>query len=327
MDLFSQQKPLTLLDIGPKENRFKEDVLTGLGKPRKRIPPKYFYDEKGSQLFDQICELDAYYPTRTEIAIMEKHVHEMVEMLGKGTLLVEFGSGSSIKTHVLLDALPEPAGYVPIDISGEHLLKSAERLQAQYSTIPIFPIWADYNHIHALPDLAVEARSVMVYFPGSTIGNFNPEDARSFLIKLRQICEPAGGILIGVDLVKSTDLLENAYNDPGGVTAAFNLNLLERINRELAGTFDLKTFEHYAFYNESDHRIEMHLKSLRKQRVQVAGQTFHFEEDETIHTEYSYKYNIEQFGHLAAEAGLYQKKVWTDPASLFSVQFLNLATD
>ena len=327
MDLSAPKKTPSLLDIGPKENRLREDVLSGLGKPQKMIPPKYFYDKKGSQLFDEICEQEAYYPTRTEMAIMERYVDEMVRMLGKGTLLVEFGSGSSLKTHSLLDALPEPAGYVPIDISGEHLLKSAQRLQKQYPGIPVFPIWADYNHIHALPALDVQADSVMVYFPGSTIGNFKPDDALTFLTKLRQICEPSGGILIGVDLIKSHDILEKAYNDPDGVTAAFNMNLLERINKELGGTFDLNAFEHYAFYNETEHRIEMHLKSLRTQSVQVDGKTFHFTADETIHTEYSYKYNIEQFGHLSAEAGLYQKKVWTDPASLFSVQFLNLATD
>ena len=326
MDI-STPKSLSLLDIGPKENHFRADVLAGLRKSQKAIPPKYFYDEKGSQLFDAICNLEAYYPTRTEISIMEAHVDEMASLLGGRTLLVEFGSGSSIKTQIVLDALPDAAGYVPIDISGDHLLKSAQRLQHQYPSLPLFPVWADYAHIHELPPLDVNPKSVMVYFPGSTIGNFEPASAMAFLMKLRKICEPVGGILIGVDLAKPTRILENAYNDPEGITAAFNLNLLQRINRELEGTFDLDTFEHYAFFNETESRIEMHLKSLESQTVRVGEKEFHFEVDETIHTEYSYKYNIQQFGHMAAEAGLYQKKVWTDPASLFSVQFLSLATD
>lgn len=311
---------IALTDLHPATDTFLVDVHEGLAQAQKAIPAKYFYDARGSYLFDQITKLEEYYPTRTEMGIMKSHIDAMIERMGPRCLLVEYGSGSSLKTRILLDHLQQPAGYVPIDISKEHLLRSAETLALAYPGLPIRPICADYTTAFQLPD-ADGARPV-VYFPGSTIGNFEPEEARAFLQRIVQIVGAGGGMLIGVDLRKEVHIIEAAYNDAEGVTAAFNKNVLARINSELGGTFDLNCFRHHAFFNATHSRIEMHLESLGDQCVRVADRYFPFRYGETILTEYSYKYTLEAFASLAASAGFEVEKVWMDEDHLFSVQYL-----
>lgn len=311
---------IELIDLHPKTASFLDEINNGLRQVQKTIPPKFFYDARGSRLFDRITEQPEYYLTRTEMTIMREGIDEMVARMGPYCLLVEYGSGSSLKTRILLDHLPEPAGYVPIDISKEHLLRSAEALAEAYPGLPIRPICADYTAELHLPDVA-DARPV-VYFPGSTIGNFKPDEARAFLRRVAGIVGPGGGLLIGVDLKKDARIIEAAYNDAQGVTAAFNKNVLARINRELGGTFDLDSFAHRAFYNPDPGRIEMHLVSLANQCARVGGSPFPFRRGETILTEYSYKYSLDGFAALAASAGFDVEQVWMDEARLFSVQGL-----
>ncbi len=311
---------IQLTDLCPETDTFLDEVRDGLQQPQKAIPAKFFYDVRGSQLFDQITELPEYYLTRTEIGIMQRFVGEMVERIGPRTLLVEYGSGSSLKTRILLDHLTDPVGYVPIDISKEHLLRSAATLAAAYPGLAILPVCADYTSAFRLPDLD-DARPV-VYFPGSTIGNFNPDEARAFLRRLARVVGPGGGLLIGVDLKKDIAVIEAAYNDAQGVTAAFNKNMLARINRELGGTFDLDLFKHKAFYNRAHGRIEMHLVSLANQCVRIGVLQVPFRRGETLLTEYSHKYSLDDFAALAASAGFAVEQVWTDDEHLFSVQDL-----
>jgi dimethylhistidine N-methyltransferase len=251
---------------------------------------------------------------------MRRHAPQMAGLLGPECLLIEFGSGSSLKTRLLLDHLRQPAGYVPVDISRGHLLRAARALAAAYPDVRIMPVCADYTYPLRLPPAAVGVERKVVYFPGSTIGNFAPEEARVFLLRARELTGAAGGLLIGVDLKKDPRILHAAYNDSAGVTAEFNLNLLARINRELAGDFDLERFAHYAFYHPSPGRIEMHLVSLADQTVRVAGETFSFNRGESIFTESSWKYTVEEFRRLAAQAGYRLQQVWTDEERLFSVQ-------
>lgn len=311
---------IELIDLHPQTDTFFDEVIDGLRQAQKTIPPKFFYDERGSQLFDRITELPEYYLTRTEMAIMRQYIDEMVARIGPHCLLVEYGSGSSLKTRILLDHLPDPAGYVPIDISKEHLLRSAEALAEAYPGLPIRPIYADYTTDLHLPDLD-DARPV-VYFPGSTIGNFEPHEAQAFLRHVAEIVGSGGGLLIGVDLQKDPCFIEAAYNDAEGVTAAFNKNVLVRINRELGGTFDLDGFAHRALYDAGHGRIEMHLASLRDQCARVGDVSFSFRRGETILTEYSCKYSLDGFAALAATAGFDVEQVWIDDAGLFSVQDL-----
>ena len=311
---------LQLIDLCPETDTFLDEVREGLGQPQKALPPKFFYDAQGSQLFDEITELPEYYLTRTEIGIMQRYVGEMVERIGPRCLLVEYGSGSSLKTRILLDHLPAPAGYVPIDISREHLLQSAATLAAAYPGLRVIPVCADYTTAFHLPDLD-DARTV-VYFPGSTIGNFEPDQARAFLGRIAAFVGPGGGLLIGVDLKKDVAVVEAAYNDAQGVTEAFNKNMLARINRELGGTFDLDRFAHRAFYNAERGCIEMHLVSLDNQCVRIGALQIPFQQHETILTEYSYKYSLDDFAALAAAASFDVEQVWTDERQLFSVQDL-----
>lgn len=315
---------IALHDFEPRLDSFHDEVISGLRRADKSLPCKFFYDERGSQLFDQICDLPEYYPTRTEMAIMRSHVDEMTARLGPGCRLVEYGSGSSLKTHILLDHAPNLACYMPVDISREHLLKSAARLTACYPRLEVLPVCADYTQDFSLPHGSHAVQSSTVYFPGSTIGNFDPPHAAAFLRGIASLCGTGGGLLIGVDLKKSPQWLEPAYNDRQGVTAAFNLNLLTRINRELGGNFRLDRWEHHAFYNTFQGRIEMHLVSLENQQVRIGGESICFDEDETIHTECSYKYGLDEFAHLAATAGWTVEQVWTDPQRLFSVQYLTV---
>ena len=300
-----------------------EEVIEGLSKKQKQLPSKLFYDEKGSALFDQICDLEEYYPTRTEIKIMQDNILEMSSLLGEGTLLIELGSGSSLKIRLLLDNIPGLAGYIPIDISTEHLINSSQILKDDYPNLDIFPLAADYTKDFELPDIDKTFDHKAVYYPGSTIGNFEPAYAKDFLKRIAKICGDNGGFIIGVDLRKDADTLEAAYNDKKGITAAFNLNILQRLNEELYADFDLNMFKHFAFFNDKESRIEMHLISQINQEVHLGGSTISFEMGESILTEYSYKYTLQSFAELASEY-FNVKKVWTDKNNLFSIQYLRV---
>ena len=310
-----------LLDLEPNAQSFLSDVLRGLRRPRKKLSCKFLYDWRGSELFDRICSLPEYYPTRTELQIMQQHVQEMVEAIGPDCLLIEYGSGSSLKTRLLLDCLRRPAAYVPIDISRSHLLSACEQLRAAYPDLHVLPVCGDYTSPLRLPVPARTPASRVVYFPGSTIGNFVPAEAVRFLARTRRLVGPGGGLLIGVDLKKDPRVLHAAYNDSAGVTAEFNLNLMARINRELRGTFNLGCFAHYAPYNPRLGRMEMHLVSGCYQEASVAGEAFEFMPGETILTECSYKYTLDEFEELATLAGYRPQLVWTDRDELFSVQY------
>ena len=301
---------------------FLEEVIAGLGAAEKTLPCKYFYDARGSELFEQICELEEYYPTRADLEATTRNIDSIVDEVGPGCVLVELGSGSSTKTRVLLDHLPDIVGYVPIDISQAALDQSAASLRAEYPDLEILPTCADYTSTVDVPKTKREPTRTLIYFPGSTIGNFHPPDAIRFLRRIAVACGPNGAALIGADLKKDKDRLERAYDDAKGVTAAFNLNLLTRINRELGANFDLDAFAHAARYDETLGRIEMHLVSQREQTVTIGSQTFSFAAQETIRTEESYKYDNAGFRAMAAEAQLAVDAVWTDENGLFSLQYL-----
>ncbi len=302
---------------------FRRDVLTGLGRKPKSLPCKYFYDARGAELFDRITELDAYYPTRTEIAIMRGHASEMASLVGRQARIVELGSGSSTKTRILLDHVADLDAYVPVDISLDYLAPAARALTRDYPGMRILPVCADYSRPFDLPARNPSVRTT-VYFPGSTIGNFQPAEARQFLEVVAGLCAQRDSLLIGVDLKKDHRLLEAAYNDEAGVTAAFNMNLLTRINREVGADFDLSRFRHRAFYDAREGRIEMQLISTRRQIVQAADATIDFLEGEAISTEYSYKYTVDEFQKLASSAGFVPARVWTDEHRLFSVHYLTM---
>jgi dimethylhistidine N-methyltransferase len=301
---------------------FAAALLDGLGHRPKTIPCKYLYDQEGSRLFDRISELEEYYPTRTETGILQANINEMAELCGPDALLIEFGSGSSRKTRMLLDHLETPAAYIPIDISREHLLETARMLRAQYPFLEVLPLCADYLEGFELPAPRKTARRRVVFFPGSTIGNFDPEQAVEFLRHMAEVCEPDGGLLIGVDLEKETWILERAYNDAQGVTAAFNLNLLQRANRELDAQFEPAKFQHRAVYNRAAHRVEMHLVCRERTAIKLLDTLIPFEKGEVIITEFSYKYTVPSFRALAAAAGFQCDRVWTDPRKLFALFFI-----
>ena len=311
-------------DLAPGEESFRDAVLHGLARPRKAIPCKFFYDERGSALFDEICRLPEYYPTRTEIAILEENAEEIAAQMGAYSRIVEFGSGASHKARILLQALDRPVAYVPVDISREHLLEAASSLAEDFPDTAIIAVCADYTRPFILPSLPGPAGKRIGFFPGSTIGNFEPGAAERFLANCADILGPRGEMMIGVDLKKDPSILDAAYNDRRGVTAAFNLNLFERINRELDGDLDLDLFEHFAFYSESKGRVEIYVRSLVDQRAMIAGRCFQFAAGEFIHTEYSYKYSVAEFRDLAARAGFRPVDTWTDPAELFSVHYFRL---
>jgi dimethylhistidine N-methyltransferase len=310
------------IDCKPQLSSFKEEVFSGLSAQPKVLEPKFFYDEEGSRLFEQICEVPEYYPTRTEMAILESNAREMRNAIGDNPLLIEFGSGNSQKIRLLLDQL-KPAGYIAIEISREQLLLACDELSAIYPRLSITAICADYCQQILLPQLdsGSNARRT-AFFPGSTIGNFAPAAAIRFLTNVRQTVGPSGGLLIGVDMKKDRKLLNAAYNDEAGVTAAFNVNLLRRMNSELGADFDLESFNHHAFYNDALGRIEMHLVSQCKQQVRIGDKVFRFAKGESIHTENSYKYTIDEFRSMAAQAGFGLGKTWVDKDSLFSVHYL-----
>ena len=317
-----QPAPFRAEPLSADQQAMLSDVLSGLSRSQKSLPSKYFYDAEGSRIFDEITELPEYYPTRTEAEIMRLHGAEIAETLGEGVLLVEYGSGSSIKTRILLDQMPNMAGYVPVDISGDYLRQVAAELQADYPGVPVLPVVADFTQPFPLPTVRTPARRNIVYFPGSTIGNFAHPDALRILSQMAELSGELGGVLIGVDLLKSREVLVAAYNDSQQVTARFNLNLLHRLNRELGADFDVSQFRHEAIFNEEDSRIEMHLFARRQQVVCIDGVKNRFEEGESILTEYSHKYTPESFRNLASEAGLDTANVWTDSDGLFSVRYL-----
>jgi dimethylhistidine N-methyltransferase len=311
-------------DLKPAASSFLHDVIAGLSAPCKAIPPKYFYDARGSQLFDAICELPEYYPTRTELAMLVGSGQDIAARVGPDTVIVEYGSGSGRKTRILIDAL-RPRAYVAIDISSEPLHASTAQLAEAFPEVRMFAICADYTQVLPLHQLAgAEGARRVVYFPGSTIGNFTTSEARAFLVNARVVAGTGGAMLVGVDLKKASSILHAAYNDAQGVTSAFNLNLLYRINRELGADFDVRSFEHQAHYDESAGRIEMHLVSLCDQQVRVQGRIFNFAAGERIHTENSYKYSIEEFQALASEAGFLAAHYWVDPERLFSIHYLTV---
>lgn len=309
-------------DLKPDRASFLDDVLAGLAKSQKEISAKYFYDERGCELFEAICELPEYYLTRTEIAIMRAYAREMAACLGPGCQLIEYGSGNSEKTRLLLEALNPPV-FTPVDIAAEQLRHSVSDLAPAFPRMRIAAVCADYTRPLKLPEWGNSniARKA-VYFPGSTIGNLTPEETLAFLAGARDVVAPGGAMLVGVDLKKSSAVLNAAYNDSRGVTAEFNLNLLARINRELSADFDPAKFSHHAFYSEAPGRIEMHLISRGRQRVTIAGRIFEFREEETIHTENSYKYSVAEFRGLATQAGFEPVSTWTDGAGLFAVHYL-----
>jgi dimethylhistidine N-methyltransferase len=298
---------------------FLRDVIAGLRSRPKQLPCKYFYDRRGSELFDQICQLDEYYLTRAELALMDQFAPEMGAQIGGGAMLVEYGSGSSVKTRYLLDGLPDPVAYVPVDISGDHLQHTAGELARDYPQIEILPVCADFTKDFALPRSLRTASHAAVYFPGSTIGNFMPGEAIALLRRITRMCGTGGGLLIGVDLKKDIPTIEAAYNDRLGVTAEFNLNLLRRINRELGADFDLDQFFHQARYNAELGRVEMYLISRQAQTVTVGGEAIEFEPGETICTEHSHKYTVDEFAAVAAAAGLTLRREWTTKRREFAV--------
>ncbi len=299
----------------------REDVIAGLSLPQKQLSPKYFYDAAGSRLFERICRLPEYYPTRAELALTRRHLRDIARFAGKGCTLIEYGSGESLKTRLLIRAL-RPAAYIPVDISEDALRRAAQRLQREFPWLALRPVQGDFSRPLQIRTDPRRAGNSVVYFPGSTIGNLSPEDAHAFLRMTRGQVGPRGRMLVGVDLKKDPAALHAAYNDSRGVTAAFNLNLLARINRELGADFDLRRWRHYAFYNAPLARIEMHLASLAAQTVNVGRHRFAFARGETIHTENSYKYAVDEFRALARRAGFEPEKAWTDRRERFALHGL-----
>lgn len=304
------------------DTAFASDMLAALKQKPRSIAPKYFYDQEGSRLFDQICELPEYYPTRTELGILRERAPEIASHMGAHAELVEFGAGSLTKVRLLLDAMQRPSRYVPIDISGEHLAGAALALKADYPTLQVLPVVADYTQPFKLPasDQAMGRR--VGFFPGSTVGNFTPAEAVDFFSMAAKVLR-GGALLVGADLIKDPGVLHAAYSDAQGITAAFNLNLLTRANRELGTDFDLAQWAHSAFYNAPQQRIEMHLMSCARQSVRIQGQTFTFDEGETLHTENSYKFTVDSLRALAVLGGFTPGPVWTDADKRFSLHWLH----
>jgi dimethylhistidine N-methyltransferase len=300
---------------------FQNAVLTGFTRPHKQISPKFLYDQKGSELFDRICDCREYYVTRTETSILEQNSAEIAQALGPEPVVFEFGSGASRKTRILLNEVRDLAAYVPIDISRDFLLQTAQALQSDYPSLKIIPMCADFTLPMRMPEesLPLEHGCNTAFFPGSTIGNFDRTEARAFLERTASFLGLGGKLLIGVDLIKDKAILEPAYDDEEGITAAFNLNLLVRMRDELGSSVNPENFRHKAFFNEREGRIEMHLESLRDQTIEVSGRSIHFHQGETIHTECSYKYEPRQFETMAQLAGFKVQKSWMDPRQLFAV--------
>src|SRR6058998_1069687 len=310
----------------PESSDFISDAIAGLSSNPRTLPCKYFYDERGAALFQKICDLPEYYITRTEIDILDRNRAEIASHLGPNIQLIGLGTGAGTKTRILIEALESPTVYIPVDISEKQLLESTVLFQRIFPDLEILPVCADYLQPVVLPTPSRNAVRNIVYFPGSTIGNFEPTEATEFLRRVANVTRKNGGLLIGVDLKKAQDVLEAAYNDSVGVTAQFNLNLLERINRELGADFDLDQWQHRAIYNSGAGRIEMHLLSEIDQFVHLDDQKFHFRRGEKIITEFSYKYAPEEFAALASKVGFEFVRMWTDDARLFGVFYFMVTT-
>lgn len=330
-----QINEIQFTDNNPQLASFAEEVINGLNQKRRCIPPKFFYDKRGSHIFDDICETDEYYVTRTETKLLKRHNAEIAELIGTDCLLVEPGSGSSQKVRILLDKL-KPQTYLPMDISRDYLAMVAQELADEFTWLDVHAACVDYtapidlsfveNNSGHSADTTVNSKiRKIAFFPGSSIGNFEKTQARKFLCNMAKMLGHNGGLLIGVDLKKDPSTLHAAYNDTDGATAEFNLNLLTRINRELGANFNIDDFSHHAFYNEQKGRIEMHLVSNRPQSVLIDSEYFHFDKGETIHTENSYKYHIDEFQELASKAGFKARRVWTDEKNLFSLHYFEVA--
>ena len=319
----NSQGMVPLIDYDHRLEDFESAVISGLSGSPKRLPCKFFYDERGSRLFDRICDLDAYYPTRTEIGLLRDNAEHISRLIGPGAHLIELGSGASVKIRVLLDAMPDLAQYTAVDISRKFLVESAEALARDYPDLSVLAVCADFTRTFEVPDPGHRPGAQRVaFFPGSTIGNFRPDEALVLLRRIRTLLGSDGGLLIGTDLKKNPDTLYAAYNDTDGITAAFNLNLLNRINAELDGSFDIDGFDHHAPYLEKDGKIEMRLISKRDQSASVGRREFFFKAGEYIHTENSYKFTVQQFRKLCARAGFAFRTCWTDPDDLFGVHYL-----
>ena len=311
---------VTVLDLEPVNSDFLAEVLAGLSSSPRTLPCKFFYDERGADLFQKICDLPEYYITRTETELLRRYAPEIAESIGPNAALIGFGTGAGIKTRLLLEHLQNPIAYIPVDISKQRLLDSAVELSRAMPALEILPVCADYLQELQFPKPLRKPDHVAVFFPGSTIGNLEPPVAKDFLRRVCRLCGKSGGLIIGIDLQKSREVLEAAYNDSAGVTAQFNLNLLVRANRELGADFDLACWKHRAVYNASEGRIEMHLLSQGPQTVHVGGRKFAFADGEKIITEFSYKQTLEGFARLAASAGFREAaRVWTDPQQLFAI--------
>lgn len=289
----------------------------------KTLPPKLFYDKRGAELFEQICELPEYYLTRSELEILKAHSNDIAMLAGARCAVIEYGSGAGVKARLLLDALESPVAYVPVDISRSQLVEVASSMSADYPRLAVTPVCADYTGRFALPDILPREIKRLAFFPGSTIGNFHPDEAVEFLKHIRELVGSNGAMVLGIDRRKETSVIDAAYNDSLGITADFNLNILARLNRDLRAEFDLESFEHVAFFNEAASRVEMHLRSLRDQTVCVAGEAIHFDRDETIWTESSYKYSREALDELLDRSGFKLEKLWTDNEERFWVAYLD----
>jgi len=300
----------------------RHEVLDGLRAARKTLPPKLFYDRRGAQLFEKICDLPEYYLTRSELEILRSHTTDIASLAGARCAVVEYGSGAGLKVRLLLDALESPVAYVPVDISRSQLVEVAAGMKADYPRLAVTPVCADYTSRFDLPDILPREIKRLAFFPGSTIGNFHPQEAAEFLKHIRKLVGGDGAMVLGIDRRKSTAVLDAAYNDSLGITAEFNLNILSRLNEDLRAEFDLDSFEHLAFFNEDASRIEMHLRSKRDQTVCVAGEAIHFEKDETIWTESSYKYSREALDELVDSSGFRAEGLWTDDEERFWVAYL-----
>jgi L-histidine Nalpha-methyltransferase len=319
--------PRTALPVEPghpEATAFAADAVAGLTAMPKRLPPKYFYDVAGSELFERITTLPEYYPTRCELGILRDHAVDIAALIPQGAALIEFGSGASVKTRIVLGAAKGLAAYVPVDISADFLERQAVELRKEYPGVAMLPVAADFSTPFELP-IAIKGMPRVGFFPGSTIGNFEPHEACTFMRQAGETLGPGALFIVGVDLVKDLRVLQKAYNDKQRVTAKFNLNLLTRINRELGANFDISAFEHHAFYNREKSRIEMHLASMKRQKVRLCGETIDFRAGETIHTENSYKYSVESFGAMARGSGWRPIEVWTDADKCFSVHALRWA--
>lgn len=318
-----QQARIQFHDLHPTANDLRTDVLAGLSATPRAIPPKYFYDQRGSQLFDEITATKEYYPTRTEMLILKENADDIAARVGTGSLLVEPGGGSCAKVRLLLAGL-QPCAYVPMDISKDHLWIAAEQTAAEFPWLEVHAACTDFTQTMALPENMPEGTRV-AFFPGSSIGNFDPKGAVKFLATIAEMVGVGGYLLIGVDVKKDISILQQAYNDAAGITAAFNLNVLARINNELSANFDLPKWQHYAFYNQEPGRIEMHLRSTQQQIARIGDHEFYFDKGETIHTENSYKYEVEEFQTIARHAGFSAEHAWMDNNNLFSVQLFSVS--